>query len=79
MSARRFCMYCRCEKPAAGFRDIVDPSYRTRRGQCKDCSAKRELPRPELERMAREEGDARRKKISDASRENADKRRKNEQ
>jgi hypothetical protein len=79
MSSRRFCMYCRCDKPLAGFRDIVDPAYKTKRGQCKDCTDKRNLPRAELEKLAKSEGEARRAQLRTAARDSADKRRKNEQ
>ncbi len=74
--ATRFCMYCRCEKPSLGFRDIVDPRHRTKRGQCSDCQKTRKLPRTTLEEMARREREARRQQDRIAAIEAAERRKK---
>lgn len=69
-------MYCRCDKPSEGFRELFDSSHRTKRGQCADCQAKRKLPRETLHQMAQRDRAARREQDRIAAIEAADRRRK---
>lgn len=66
MKGVRFCPYCRNYKPDKGFKFVLHPSSGSKRGQCPGCQATRKLPRERLEEMARQDGEDRRTKLSEA-------------
>jgi len=73
-----FCPYCRNFKEDEGWKFVVHGKTLSKRRQCTPCQEKRKLPREDLLRLAREEGDARRKSISDATKRGIEERRKND-
>lgn len=58
----RYCLYCRRDKPAKGFIQVLHPGSQTYRGQCTDCQAVRRKSREELEAMAEKERNERKKR-----------------
>lgn len=75
---QRFCMYCQQFKPDKGFKFVVHPKTLTKRGQCPSCQERRKMPRDVLNEMAIQEAEERRKRISEAVLEAAERKRKNE-
>lgn len=50
----RFCTYCRCNKPAAGFVDVLDPKTRRKvNSKCGDCKVKKFLSTAERDAAGR--------------------------
>lgn len=74
----RFCMYCQQFKPDKGFKFVVHPKTLTKRGQCPSCQERRKMPREVLNEMAKQEAEERRKRISEAVLEAAERKRKSE-
>ena len=71
----RYCTYCRCRKPAGGFKAIRDKRGHLRNRKCADCDAKKKLSvqerdaRAEKLRQEQKEADARRMREVTAARE----------
>lgn len=76
--ADRFCMYCQQFRKDEGFIFVVHRKTLTKRGQCPSCQARRKLPRAELEKLAKQEADARRARAAEIAAEAAERKRKNE-
>jgi hypothetical protein len=71
---KRFCPYGQHFVDDAGFVFVLHPKSMTKRGMCPTCQAKRRLPRSEIERMTKEERDARRASTVSASKQALEKR-----
>lgn len=63
----RFCPYCRQFKPDEGFKFVIHAATLSKRGQCEPCQTTRKLPREKLVAMARDEVEAKRKAVSEAT------------
>lgn len=63
-AATRFCPYCRQHKPDEGFKFVLHVGSGSKRGQCEPCQEIRKLPRAKLNELAKQEGDARRRTLS---------------
>jgi hypothetical protein len=74
----RFCPYCRCFKTDEGFKVVLHPATGSKRMQCTPCQETRKRPRAELVKLAADEGEAKRKAISEATKRGIEQRKKRE-
>ncbi len=74
----RFCPYCRQHREDIGFKPIFHLASKSKRMQCGFCQDMRKKPRETLVELAKKEGEARRKRISEATKRGIEQRRKNE-
>lgn len=75
----RFCPYCRNFREDVGFKPIFHLATQSKRMQCPPCQATRKKPRETLIALAKQDGEARRQLISEATKRGIEnKRRKNE-
>lgn len=74
----RFCPYCQQHKDDVGFKAIFHLATQSKRMQCPSCQATRKKPRETLITLAKQDGEARRQQISEATKRGIEQRRKNE-
>jgi hypothetical protein len=71
---KRFCPYGQHFVDDVGFIFKMHAKSMTKRGMCPSCQAKRKLPRAVLDRMTKEEKEARRATVAAASKQALEKR-----